>query len=197
MRGEGDHPPQIELQVGWISDFLLRLVEQGITRAAVEPWAQEWCEHVADVAKDTTFMADSCNSWYIEANIEGKLRVFLASAGGLVASMERGNAVAAHGYEGYAPELMARRSRGGARGGADKGGARHTSNNAPAGRCRGSALGGAGSRTRVFRYFDGASPSAAGDESRAVALTGGFRQPQPQFDVPHGPGDHVRAVSRS
>lgn len=70
----------------------------------------------------------------------------------------------------------------------------HTSNNAPA---SGSALGGAGSRTRVFRYFSGTSPSAAGDESRAVALTGGFRQPQPQFDVPHGPGDHVRAVSHS
>ena len=98
-----NYPPQIELQVGWIRDFLLHLGEHGITRAAVEPAAQEaWCEHVADVAKDTMFMADSCNSWYIGANIEGKPRVFLAYAGGLVAYMERCNDVAAHGYEGYA-----------------------------------------------------------------------------------------------
>jgi cyclohexanone monooxygenase len=47
-------------------------------------------------------MADSCNSWYIGANIEGKPRVFLAYAGGLVAYMDRCNDVAAHGYEGYA-----------------------------------------------------------------------------------------------
>ena len=96
------YPPQIELQVGWISEFVQYLVDRGLTRADVDAQAQEeWGEHVNEVAQGTMFTAASCNSWYLGANIEGKPRVFLPYVGGLPAYMDRCNDIAAHGYEGF------------------------------------------------------------------------------------------------
>ncbi len=96
------YPPQIELQVGWIADFIRHLVDRGYRCAEVEPDAQnEWCDHVNAVAEGTMFTAASCNSWYNGQNIEGKPRVFLPYVGGLPVYMERCNEVAAKGYEGF------------------------------------------------------------------------------------------------
>jgi len=96
------YPPQIELQVGWISEFVQYLVDHGLTRVDVDAQAQEeWGEHVNEVAQGTMFTAASCNSWYLGANIEGKPRVFLPYVGGLPAYMDRCNDIAAHGYEGF------------------------------------------------------------------------------------------------
>ncbi len=96
------YPPQIELQVGWIADFVQYLVDHGFTRAEADAGAQDaWTEHVNQVAEGTMFTAASCNSWYNGANIEGKPRVFMPYVGGLPAYMERCNDVAAHGYEGF------------------------------------------------------------------------------------------------
>jgi cation diffusion facilitator CzcD-associated flavoprotein CzcO len=96
------YPPQIELQLGWIADFLRHLVDHGYTRAEVDLAAQgEWGEHVNAVASGTMFTADSCNSWYNGGNIEGKPRVFLPYVGGLPRYMERCNEVAAQGYDGF------------------------------------------------------------------------------------------------
>ena len=96
------YPPQIELQLGWIADFLRHIVDHGYTRAEADLGAQdEWCEHVNAVAQGTMFTADSCNSWYNGANIEGKARVFLPYVGGLPKYMDRCNDVAAHGYDGF------------------------------------------------------------------------------------------------
>jgi cyclohexanone monooxygenase len=97
------YPPQIELQVGWIADFVHYVVEHGFTRAEAELDAQaDWTEHVNQVAQGTMFTAASCNSWYNGSNIEGKPRVFLPYVGGLPRYMERCNDVAANGYEGFA-----------------------------------------------------------------------------------------------
>ena len=96
------YPPQIELQVGWIAGFLRYLDEHHLTVAEAETDAQDaWCDHVNEVAVGTMFTAPSCNSWYNGQNIEGKPRVFLPYVGGLPAYMERCNAVAANGYEGF------------------------------------------------------------------------------------------------
>ena len=96
------YPPQIELQLGWIAEFLRYLVEHGYTRAEADLDAQdEWGEHVNAVARGTMFVADSCNSWYNGANIEGKPRVFLPYVGGLPKYMDRCNEVAAQGYDGF------------------------------------------------------------------------------------------------
>ena len=97
------YPPQIELQVGWIAEFLRYLGEQAFTSAEAEIDAQDaWCDHVNEVAEGTMFTAASCNSWYNGQNIEGKPRVFLPYVGGLPAYMARCNDVAANGYEGFA-----------------------------------------------------------------------------------------------
>ena len=102
------YPPQIELQVGWIVDFLTVLRERGVARVEPEVAAQdEWCEHVNQVAAGTMFTAPSCNSWYNGQNIEGKPRVFLAYAGGLDGYMRRCNDVAANGYAGFRMEPAA------------------------------------------------------------------------------------------
>lgn len=96
------YPPQIELQLGWIADFLRHLVDHGDTRVEATSAAQdEWGEHVNAVADGTMFTAASCNSWYNGGNIEGKPRVFLPYVGGLPRYMERCNEVAARGYEGF------------------------------------------------------------------------------------------------
>ena len=96
------YPTQIELQVGWIADFVGYLNERGITCVEPERDAQDaWTQHVNEVAQGTMFTAPSCNSWYNGQNIEGKPRVFLPYVGGLPAYMDRCNAVAAADYAGF------------------------------------------------------------------------------------------------
>ena len=63
-----------------------------------------WVEHVNELAAGTMYTAATCNSWYLGANIPGKPRVFLPYVGGLPAYIERAEAVAAAGYEGFALE---------------------------------------------------------------------------------------------
>jgi cation diffusion facilitator CzcD-associated flavoprotein CzcO len=96
------YPPQIELQLGWIADFLRHLRDHDQVCAEATVDAQDaWCDHVNEVAVGTMFTAASCDSWYNGANIEGKPRVFLPYVGGLPAYMARCDAAAAKGYEGF------------------------------------------------------------------------------------------------
>jgi cation diffusion facilitator CzcD-associated flavoprotein CzcO len=96
------YPTQIELQVGWIADFLRHLTDHGITCVEADVSAQDaWTAHVNEVAEGTMFTAPSCNSWYNGQNIEGKPRVFLPYVGGLPAYMARCNEVAAEDYKGF------------------------------------------------------------------------------------------------
>jgi cyclohexanone monooxygenase len=96
------YPPQIELQMGWIADFIRYLDEHGFACAEAEVAAQEaWGDHVNEVAEGTMFTAASCNSWYNGQNIEGKPRVFLPYVGGLPAYMARCEASRDDGYAGF------------------------------------------------------------------------------------------------
>jgi cyclohexanone monooxygenase len=93
----------IEQHVEWIGDCLTYLRDHGYhsiepTRAAQD----EWVDHVNQVSEGTMYTAPSCNSWYLGANIPGKPRVFLPYVGGLPAYIERADAIAAAGYEGFA-----------------------------------------------------------------------------------------------
>ena len=47
------------------------------------------------------FTAESCNSWYVGANIPGKPRIFMPYVGGLTTYIEKAEAIAAAGYEGF------------------------------------------------------------------------------------------------
>ena len=54
-----------------------------------------------DIARGTMMTADSCNSWYLGANIPGKTRIFMPYIGGLPNYREKCDEVAANGYEGF------------------------------------------------------------------------------------------------
>jgi cyclohexanone monooxygenase len=98
-----NYPPHIELQVGWIADFLEYLAEHGSTQAEVGADAQDqWCAEVEAAAVGTMFNAPNCHSWYNGGNIEGKARVIPIYMGGLDRFMARAEDLAANGYEAYA-----------------------------------------------------------------------------------------------
>ena len=91
-----------EQHVEWIGACLAYLREHGFT--TIEPGleAQDaWVDHVNEVAQGTMYTASTCNSWYLGANIAGKPRVFLPYVGGLPAYIEKADAIAAGGYEGF------------------------------------------------------------------------------------------------
>ncbi|MCX6509299.1 MAG: NAD(P)/FAD-dependent oxidoreductase [Actinobacteria bacterium] len=96
------YPPHIELQVGWIADFLDYLAANEKTHVEVESDAQEgWCAEVEAAAVGSMFTAPSCNSWYNGGNIEGKARVLPIYLGGLDRFMARARDLAANDYEGF------------------------------------------------------------------------------------------------
>jgi cation diffusion facilitator CzcD-associated flavoprotein CzcO len=93
----------VEQHTEWIGACLTYLRDHGY--GTIEPTleAQDaWVEHVNELAVGTMYTAATCNSWYLGANIPGKPRVFLPYVGGLPAYIERADAVAAAGYEGFA-----------------------------------------------------------------------------------------------
>jgi hypothetical protein len=55
--------------------------------------------HVREVAG--TSLRSTCSSWYIGANVPGKPRVFMPYIGGFPAYVQKCDAVAATGYEGF------------------------------------------------------------------------------------------------
>ena len=92
-----------EQHVEWIGACLAFVRDHGFTTVEPTTDAQDaWVEHVNQVAQGTMFTATTCNSWYLGANIPGKPRVFLPYVGGLPAYIEKVDAIAAAGYEGFA-----------------------------------------------------------------------------------------------
>jgi cyclohexanone monooxygenase len=91
-----------EQHVEWIGALLVSMRERGATTVEAAVEAQDaWVALVNRVASKTMYTAPNCNSWYLGDNIPGKVRVFLPWAGGLPAYVERCEAVAAAGYEGF------------------------------------------------------------------------------------------------
>ena len=92
-----------EQHVEWIGACLAYVRELGFTTVEPTPEAQDaWVKHVNKVAEGTMYTAPTCNSWYLGANIPGKPRVVLPYVGGLPAYIEKVDAIAAAGYEGFA-----------------------------------------------------------------------------------------------
>jgi cation diffusion facilitator CzcD-associated flavoprotein CzcO len=91
-----------EQHVEWIGACLAYVRDHGFTTVEPAPEAQDaWVEHVNQVAEGTMFTSTTCNSWYLGANIPGKPRVFLPYVGGLPRYIEKTEAIAAAGYEGF------------------------------------------------------------------------------------------------
>jgi cyclohexanone monooxygenase len=90
----------IEQHVDWIVDCVEYLRDRNI--AEIEPTLEaenEWVSHNNQVASD--HIRNSCSSWYVGGNIEGKPRVFMPYVGGFPNYVEKCRNIAAKGYEGF------------------------------------------------------------------------------------------------
>jgi cyclohexanone monooxygenase len=93
--------PSIEQHVEWVADCVGFLRDKGLRRIEAQAEAEEsWVAHVREVAG--TSLRSTCSSWYIGANVPGKPRVFMPYIGGFPAYVQKCDAVAANGYEGFA-----------------------------------------------------------------------------------------------
>ena len=93
----------VEQHVDWIADCLLHLERNGKRAVEATSEAQDaWVEHVASLAHGTIRASESCNSWYIGANVPGKPRVYQAYIGGQPLYRQKCDEIAAAGYEGFA-----------------------------------------------------------------------------------------------
>jgi cation diffusion facilitator CzcD-associated flavoprotein CzcO len=91
----------IEHHVEWITALLDELRASGRRTAEADAAAQdEWAEHVTGLAGPIQ-VHESCNSWYLGANVPGKTRVYMPYAGGLTTYMERCAEITAAGYKGF------------------------------------------------------------------------------------------------
>ena len=92
--------PAIEHHVDWIADTITYLREHD--QRAIEPEAgaeREWTEEVDRVAGETVYT--QVNSWYMGSNVPGKVRTFLAWAGGGPRYFDRVSQDVENGYEGF------------------------------------------------------------------------------------------------
>jgi cation diffusion facilitator CzcD-associated flavoprotein CzcO len=93
--------PSIEQHVDFVANCIAYMSERQLgTVEATEEAEATWVAHVNEVANLTLFPQG--NSWYVGANIEGKLRMFLPYIGGYPVYVAKCNEVAANNYEGFA-----------------------------------------------------------------------------------------------
>jgi cyclohexanone monooxygenase len=90
----------IEQHVDWTSDAVAYLRERDLDTMEATPEAQDaWVAHSIEVGNSTLY--PKANSWYMGANVPGKVRVFTPYIGGVGPYREKCNEVAASGYEGF------------------------------------------------------------------------------------------------
>ena len=91
----------IEHHVEWITELLATMRSSGQRRVEADESAQDdWADHVTGLAGPLQ-THDSCNSWYLGANVPGKTRVYMPYAGGLTVYMEHCAKVVDDGYPGF------------------------------------------------------------------------------------------------
>ena len=92
--------PAIEQHVEWIADCIVYARKHARPRIEATRAAEaEWIAHHDEEAGRTLFPA--CNSWYVGANVDGKPRQVMPYTAGFSAYVEKCDAVAANGYEGF------------------------------------------------------------------------------------------------
>jgi cation diffusion facilitator CzcD-associated flavoprotein CzcO len=94
-------PRAIEQHVDWITDILSHAIQcDYVEIEASEAAANEWTQHVTDVA-NKTLLPKANHSWYLGANVPGKPRVFMPYAFGLNHYRNHCDSVTANGYAGF------------------------------------------------------------------------------------------------
>jgi cation diffusion facilitator CzcD-associated flavoprotein CzcO len=92
----------IEQHVEWIADCLDYLRRHGYSEIEATADAQEdWMDHVASIVAGKVYTWDTCDSWYLGANVAGKKRLYLPYRGGLPTYRAKCDQIAANGYEGF------------------------------------------------------------------------------------------------
>ncbi|MCL2395975.1 MAG: NAD(P)/FAD-dependent oxidoreductase [Acidimicrobiaceae bacterium] len=92
----------IEQHVEWIAECIAQVRERNLhTIEATLEASEEWALHVGSLAEGSVRTAESCQSWYLGANVPGKQRLFLPYVGGLPRYRERCREVADEGYTGF------------------------------------------------------------------------------------------------
>jgi cyclohexanone monooxygenase len=92
----------IEQHVNWISDCINYLDQKGASRIEPDPEAEEaWVRHVFEIADGTMLTSESCNSWYLGANIPGKPRIFMPYVAGVGVYRDVCEEIVADGYRGF------------------------------------------------------------------------------------------------
>jgi cyclohexanone monooxygenase len=90
----------IEHHVDWIAGAVAYVREHGYRTIEPEREAErEWSALVGEVASETVY--PKVDSWYMGSNVPGKVRTFLAWAGGGPSYVERVREVVENGYEGF------------------------------------------------------------------------------------------------
>jgi cyclohexanone monooxygenase len=98
-------PVSIEQHVDWIADCLVHLRDQGLTTIEPSEEAEDaWVAHVNEVAVGTMYTAPSCNSWYLGANVPGKVRQFMPYVGGVSTYRQKCDEIVQSGYAGFVLE---------------------------------------------------------------------------------------------
>jgi len=93
----------IEQHVDWISDCINYLDQKDASSIEPTPEAEDaWVRHVFEVADGTMLTSESCNSWYLGANIPGKPRIFMPYVAGVGVYRQQCEAIVADGYRGFA-----------------------------------------------------------------------------------------------
>jgi cyclohexanone monooxygenase len=94
--------PAVEQHVEWIADCLVYLRDRGLRAIEATAEAQDaWMDQVQGIAEFTLFVAPTCNSWYLGANIPGKPRVFMPYVGGFHSYIQECNEIVDAGYKGF------------------------------------------------------------------------------------------------
>ena len=93
----------IEQHSQWIGACIDHLRRNALAKIEAEPDAQdEWVADVAEIAEGGVRVHESCASWYLGANVPGKVRVYMPYAGGLDVYRRRCEEIAQSGYAGFA-----------------------------------------------------------------------------------------------
>jgi cation diffusion facilitator CzcD-associated flavoprotein CzcO len=93
----------IEQHSQWIVECLEHLRRRGLATIEATPEAQhDWVAHVAALAEGGVRVHESCTSWYLGANVPGKVRVYMPYTGGLNVYRDRCDEIASGGYAGFA-----------------------------------------------------------------------------------------------
>ncbi|KXS14875.1 cyclohexanone monooxygenase [Gonapodya prolifera JEL478] len=90
---------QIEQQVEWIEEALKKMDAKGLKTIEATEEAQNGWVGFSNMAASMTLL-NSCNSWYLGANVPGKPRVFMPFVPGMVAYRQKCNEVLEKDFEG-------------------------------------------------------------------------------------------------